>query len=578
MATKFLRVSKRTMNSNFSDFSLLIRSTFDTAVQQFSDKSIDLLHIDGRHFYDDVRHDFGSWRTKLSDRSVVIFHDINVREQNFGVWRLWEELKEVYPHFEFFHGHGLGVLGTGNAVPDSLASLFAASSVSRTSVSIRSGYARLGSAIGDRRSLTWLTGELRLVHSKLTQQLAAGEQLQSELAQQRTAGEQLQSELAQQRTAGEQLQSELAQQRTAGEQLQSELARQRTDGEQLQADLVRQKTAGEHLQAQLAQEIAAGIQLQTQLDQQRAASEQLQVEFTQRQEEWSHRAGDLGNSLAQLQLEKGQLTNHLYEARERADTLEQAVQMHRQQMHEIETSTAWLLTAPLRVAMRGTPRLRTAVRRSLKLVWWALTFQLISKLRTRWRSKNIGEIVTPQIKAPQLSEPPTPELPSAETPSPETPSPGWPGAEPESVTPKTAQLAHRSSRPRIIFISGEPETPGHKYRVKNIVSALAPRFFDVVIVRIDELPQAVREISGADIVWIWRARWTEELQVAIDAARAAGSKIVFDVDDLMFRPELAIPSIIDGIRSQGFSEVAVQQMHGLLQKTMSSGRPLRCAD
>ena len=37
----------------FSGFSHLIRSTFDSAVGQFPDRSIDLLHIDGRHFYED---------------------------------------------------------------------------------------------------------------------------------------------------------------------------------------------------------------------------------------------------------------------------------------------------------------------------------------------------------------------------------------------------------------------------------------------------------------------------------------------------------------------------------------------
>ena len=228
-------------NSKFSDFSQLIRSTFDAAIQQFSDKSIDLLHIDGRHFYDDVRHDFGSWRPKLSDRSVVIIHDINVKEENFGVWRLWEELKEAYPNFEFLHGHGLGILGTGKAIPNSIASLFNASNVSKVSVSIRSAYASLVSSIGDRRSQTWAIAEYQQLQTELVQQRAAGEQLQTELVQQRAAGEQLQTELVQQRAAGEQLQTELVQQRAAGEQLQAELVQQRAAGEQLQAELVQQQ-------------------------------------------------------------------------------------------------------------------------------------------------------------------------------------------------------------------------------------------------------------------------------------------------------------------------------------------------
>src|SRR5206468_11455147 len=63
---------------------------------------------------------------KLSDRAVVLFHDINVRENDFGVWRYWEELSRRYPAFTFLHSHGLGVLGVGAQRPRALEPLFAA--------------------------------------------------------------------------------------------------------------------------------------------------------------------------------------------------------------------------------------------------------------------------------------------------------------------------------------------------------------------------------------------------------------------------------------------------------------------
>ena len=103
----------------YENFSSLLRMTFDDAVSYFSDGTIDLLHIDGLHTYDAVRHDFETWLPKLAPGAVVMFHDTNVRERNFGVWRFWEEIQVRYPNnLEFVHSFGLGVLQLNKAIGD----------------------------------------------------------------------------------------------------------------------------------------------------------------------------------------------------------------------------------------------------------------------------------------------------------------------------------------------------------------------------------------------------------------------------------------------------------------------------
>ncbi|MFY9556491.1 MAG: class I SAM-dependent methyltransferase, partial [Blastocatellia bacterium] len=160
----------------YGGFSTLIESTFDEAARHFSDSTIDLLHIDGYHTYDVVKHDFENWLPKVSPRGVVLMHDINVRERDFGVWKLWGELRQRYPHFELIHEHGLGLLAVGENYDPGLRELFELPESDRAL--IRQFFSQLGQRLKVRlekdhavSKLSWQVDDKQKIIESLTPQL-----------------------------------------------------------------------------------------------------------------------------------------------------------------------------------------------------------------------------------------------------------------------------------------------------------------------------------------------------------------------------------------------------------------------
>ena len=96
-------------NWQYSSFSELKTMLFAEALGDFPDATIDLLHIDGTHTYNDVKTDFESWLPKLSPNGIILFHDVMMRDRGFGVWKVWEEIAREDNSFLFEFGFGLGV-------------------------------------------------------------------------------------------------------------------------------------------------------------------------------------------------------------------------------------------------------------------------------------------------------------------------------------------------------------------------------------------------------------------------------------------------------------------------------------
>lgn len=132
-------------NGKYSDVGDYLRMSFDEASELFENQSIDILHIDGLHTYEAVKHDYETWRSRLTDNGVIIFHDTNVFERGFGVWKLWEEISSDAVSFEFKHTHGLGVLAFGSLDENPIARLLKMINNSETlSGYFEEFYSRLG--------------------------------------------------------------------------------------------------------------------------------------------------------------------------------------------------------------------------------------------------------------------------------------------------------------------------------------------------------------------------------------------------------------------------------------------------
>ncbi len=187
-------------------------------------------------------------------------------------------------------------------------------------------------------------------------------------------------------------------------------------------------------------------------------------------------------------------------------------------------STLWVATEPLRRLGRA---ISSARRQRLR----RLVRALIPRLR---RTDHPEDGLLQQRPAEAVATPqPAPVEPAAEL----YPAPA------SAVTVAAAPVY------RVMVISGEPHTPGHVYRVARFAAAASATGAQVTCLTVAEAQERLAEITVADVVMIWRARSSAPLRQIIAAVREGGAKLVYDLDDLMFKPELARLDIVDGIRT-----------------------------
>jgi glycosyltransferase involved in cell wall biosynthesis/SAM-dependent methyltransferase len=130
---------------------------------------------------------------------------------------------------------------------------------------------------------------------------------------------------------------------------------------------------------------------------------------------------------------------------------------------------------------------------------------------------------------------------------------------------------------RVLIVSGEPGTPGHRYRVVRLADAVGRLGGRASVVSLADasLPR-LADLDDADVVVLWRTSWGPELTRVVARARQAGAVVVFDVDDLMVDPSLAVVDVVDGIRSQGLTEEDAQYWFGTMHRAASESAACTC--
>lgn len=129
----------------YGSFSRVLRCESADALNSFEKDSIDLLHVDGCDTYEEFERDLEAWLARMSRRGVILLHDINVRDRGAGGWKLWREIKDRFPHLEFYHGRGLGLIAVGESCAPELRALLDAGA--ETMEDVRSFFHALGARV-----------------------------------------------------------------------------------------------------------------------------------------------------------------------------------------------------------------------------------------------------------------------------------------------------------------------------------------------------------------------------------------------------------------------------------------------
>jgi glycosyltransferase involved in cell wall biosynthesis len=120
--------------------------------------------------------------------------------------------------------------------------------------------------------------------------------------------------------------------------------------------------------------------------------------------------------------------------------------------------------------------------------------------------------------------------------------------------------------PKVLFVSGESDTPGSQYRCVRYAEAACAAGWHAGWSKLEET--GAIELIGVEILVLWRVRFSKHVEGVMREVRQQGGVVIFDVDDLMIRPELAATRVIDGIRTTNAGIGSTRETFAEVQQAM----------
>ncbi|MFM1904040.1 MAG: hypothetical protein RLZZ440_1940 [Planctomycetota bacterium] len=97
------------------------------------------------------------------------------------------------------------------------------------------------------------------------------------------------------------------------------------------------------------------------------------------------------------------------------------------------------------------------------------------------------------------------------------------------------QQPRPAARRRITFLSAAPRSVGHVYRVEHAAAALEAAGWHATVLPFDDAA-AIDHAAAADLVGVFRGRWSPSFADLRERCTARGIPLVYDIDDLLFDP------------------------------------------